>query len=64
MKVTDCSGCGLAFMGDGAVLCDGCDAERDPLVCVECKTRLLAPVPKGLCGLCDPEWTEHLAVAA
>lgn len=58
-----CTGCGQGFMGVGAT-CDRCEAQADPLVCRECRTTLLVAVPGGLCGICDPEWTEHLAVAA
>lgn len=65
MVVSECSGCGLTFMADeGAARCAGCEASRDPLRCVECNTTLLVPVPKGLCGICDEDWTEHLAAAA
>jgi hypothetical protein len=48
--------CGQAFMGDGEERCPDCVQGSDPLVCVECGTQLRWAVPKGLCGICDPEW--------
>lgn len=50
--------CGQSFMGDESAdaLCTVCETERDPFACKACGTRLLEVVPKGLCGICDPEW--------
>lgn len=65
MLVKECSRCEVTFMGgEDSRFCDDCEAARDPLRCEECRTRLLAPVASGLCGICDPAWVEHLAVAA
>lgn len=56
-----CDGCGQGFMSEGASRCGDCERAADPLICRECGTRMLQPVPKGLCGICDEDW---VAVAA
>lgn len=63
ITIVECGGCGQTFMGEGS-RCPGCVAERSALICWACGTQLLRAVPKGLCGLCDEEWVEHLEVAA
>lgn len=48
-----CSGCGQGFLDVGGEdWCAGCEAERDPLVCRACGTRMLAPAET--CGMCAP----------
>lgn len=65
MAVATCAGCDVTFLGDdGARRCAECEAARDPLRCERCGTRLLREVESGLCGICDPEWTEHLEAVA
>jgi hypothetical protein len=65
VNLVEC-GCGQSFIATaGETRCSGCEAARDELVCGECGTRLRVPVPKGLCGWCDPAWDpETDAVAA
>jgi hypothetical protein len=58
---TECR-CGCVFVSfDGADSCPDCCESRDPLVCIECGTKLLEAVPKGLCGICDEDWVPVLA---
>jgi hypothetical protein len=65
VNLVEC-GCGQSFIATaGETRCSACEAERDALTCGECGTRLRVPVPKGLCGWCDPAWDpETDAVAA
>lgn len=65
MNVVVCK-CGQSFIATaGEKRCSECEALRDALTCGECGTRLRVPVPKGLCGICDPAWDpERDAVAA
>lgn len=61
MLTVECR-CGQVFISiDGTDGCPSCNASRDPLVCAECGTEMREAVPKGLCGICDPEWVPVLA---
>lgn len=63
--IASCGRCELVFIAEDEAegLCPSCAAERDPLECVKCQTRLRVSVPRGLCGMCDPEWDVGAAAA-